>query len=200
VSTVAKLAPLLPVLVVCGGLFVVYVRKGPSLALGALAALSSYALLFPVMWPHPQWYFYYGLALVAAAATIPLHKNRRRFLLAVGVVQGVSVALAAQWLPNNADITMTGRALGLDIHALGDVYPVAAEFLQRWGRKLLATTLVLSWAVFALEWWQRLRNERTEAAVLEKNACDVNFVARLCVWSGVAFLVTWLALLVAVVV
>ncbi len=197
-GTVAKLGALIPVLTACGALFLVYIRKGPSLGLGALAALSSYALLLPTMWPHPQWYFYYGLALAAALAVIPLSQRARRYMLLVLIAQGVSMAMGPQWLLDNTDITMMGRAIGWDIHSLSELYPDAHQFIQKYGRKGLTTTLLLSWAIFAYEWWQVHRKARVNGDV-EESLCDVNTLLRFGLWSGAAFLLTWMALFVAVV-
>lgn len=181
-----SLAPLIPVLAACATLFFHYFLKGPSLPLGALAALASYALLFAAIWPHPQWYFYYGISLFASLATISLSPKWTRIMLSVLVIQGVAMAMAAQWLPKNADITMTGRPLGFEIPPLGNLYPATREFIQRIGRKALAATLVMSFAALAYNW---ARPQREPKTILPFSHA---------VWAGCALLLTWFVMVLAV--
>jgi hypothetical protein len=188
-GTFFKFAALVPLVGTCAALFFVFLRKGNSVQLGALAALASYALLLPFNQPHPQWHLYYGIALFAALATIPLSPRNSRFMCVLICAQGLGLLMAAQWFLHNADITMAGRMMGLKLGLLEEAFPATTHF-SSYGRKILRTTLILSFIIFAYEWYKARKNSQNniETAIAPETALRQLSCAA---WAGGISLLAW---------
>jgi hypothetical protein len=122
------------------------------LALGSLAALGIFSILFPSILWHPQWQIYYGICLVCSYAIIMPKGRIFKILITLFVVQALAFVLSAQFYWWNADITMAFSMVRRDIvpylGLLGNSMPAAviASFRQQ----PLGKALQIGWITYSL--------------------------------------------------
>jgi hypothetical protein len=87
-------------------LMMVYGSNRNRVAIGSLATLGIFSIIFPSIHWHTQWQLYYGLSLASAYAII-MPKGRIAFLLiTLFIAQALAFILITPYFVDNADITM----------------------------------------------------------------------------------------------